>query len=461
MKSRMPANGILLALVAATGLVAGCATTGRPGPVEGHAAADTGADAARDSLPSLEGEPTLDDYLAYAALNNPGLRAAFSRWRAALEKVPQAKALPDPRLSHSQYLEAVETRVGPQRWNVSLAQTFPWFGTLGLRGRAAAHAADAARMHYEAARLKLVFTVKNAYYEYHYLSRAIAVTEKNVEFLKEFEDDVLARFKVGAAPHSAVIRARVELGKLEDRLESLRDLQSPIAARLNAALNRPPDAPVPWPKELPESNTSTTSAELLEWLAQNNPELKALDFAAARERAGVALAKKDRFPDLTLGVTYIETDEALMAGTPDSGKDPVIAMLSISLPIWARKYNAAEREAGARLASALEERQDKANTLAAELKMAWYNFRDAERKITLYNEKLIPDAQDGRDVTQTAFEADTAGFLDLIDAERTLLEFQLLYERALADRAQRLAELEMLVGTKIPRSGQEAQTGTD
>ncbi len=51
------------------------------------------------SLPSLNEESTISDYLEYAALNNPGLEAAFNRWKATLEKVPQVRALPDPRFT--------------------------------------------------------------------------------------------------------------------------------------------------------------------------------------------------------------------------------------------------------------------------------------------------------------------------------------------------------------------------
>jgi len=450
MKPATARYGILSLLLGALAVGAGCASSNSPGTteepvaVEAVADADVGAD-----LPSLEGEPTLDEYLTYAGRNNPGLRAAFNRWEAALDLVPQAKSLPDPKLSYTNYVEEVETRVGPQRWNVSLAQTFPWFGKLSLRGRMALEAAHAARQHYEAARLRLLFEFKRAYYEYYYLGRAVAVTEENVQLLGDLGDVALAQYRAGAVPHSAVIRAQIELAKGQDRLSTLRDMREPLVADLNAALGRPPDAPLPWPKELPAETADVTSEKLLEWLERNNPELKALDFATAKENAAVALARKDRYPDITLGVTYIETDEAIMAGTDDSGKDPVLAMLSINLPLWAGKYRAAEREARARLDAALSERENRRNALAADVKMAWYSLHDAARKITLYKETLIPQADQGLKVTQQAFKTGKADFLDLIDAQQTLLELQLLYERVRVNRARRLAELEMLVGRPI------------
>ena len=408
----------------------------------------------RHDLPPLDEDSTLSDYLAYAALNNPGLEAAFNRSKAALERIPQARSLPDPRFNYAYFIEEVETRIGPQRHKFGLAQMFPWFGKLELRGDVALEGANAERQRYEAAKLKLFYQVRRAYYEYYYLGRAIAITEENIQLLTYLEAVARTKYKAGAPTHAAVIRAQVELGKLEDQLRTLRDFVDPVVAELNAALNRPSDASLPLPKSIPEEKAVFTDEQLLSWLRERNPELKAIDSLAAKEKAAADLAKRDYFPDITVGVDYIETDSALMPDTRDSGKDPVVGMISINVPIWREKYRAAEREAEARYEASLRQRDDRENTLVARLEMVLYGFRDAERKIDLYRDTLIPKGEQSLKVTQQAYEAGRADFLDLIDAQRVLLDFKLSYERALADRAQRLAETEMLVGREIPRSGE-------
>ncbi|MHC4153562.1 MAG: TolC family protein, partial [Planctomycetota bacterium] len=73
---------------------------------------------------------TLQDYLRLAALNNAGLKAAFEEWKAALEQVPQARSLPDPRFTYGYYIREVETRVGPQQNRLGIMQVFPWFGEI-------------------------------------------------------------------------------------------------------------------------------------------------------------------------------------------------------------------------------------------------------------------------------------------------------------------------------------------
>ena len=402
-------------------------------------------DGPAEEPPELGEKPALSDYLAYAALNNPGLEAAFNQWKAALERVPQVKALPDPRFTYRYFIEEVETRVGAQRQAFELAQTFPWFGKLKLRGYAAFEASEAERQRYKAKKLKLFREVKDAYYEYYYLWRAINIVGENVRLIQNIEKVLRTRYKAAAATHTEVIRAQVELGKLDDHLRTLKDLREPIVARLNAALNRSPNAPLPWPQAIEDVDVSVTDEELLAWLEHTNPEIRALDSEAARWKQEIKVAKKEYFPDVTLGVGYIDTANSTGGRRPsDDGKDPIIVMVSVNVPIWRDKLSAGVREARHRRLAAVHRKLDATNRLSAVLKFAAYGFRDANRKIDLYRDALLPKGRESLKATDASFRAGKASFTDLIDAQRILLEFELAYERALTNKAQRLAELESL-----------------
>jgi len=413
----------------------------------------------KEELPELSEKSTLSDYLAYAALHNPGLEAAFDRWKAALERVPQVKSLPDPRFNYAYFIRKVETRVGPQRQKFGLVQTFPWFGKLSLKGSGAMEAARVEKEKYETAKLKLFYRLKTAYYEYYYLARAIAITEENLSLVKYLEKVARTNYSAGIASYSDVIKAQVEIGKIEDRRSALNDLRDPLVAKLNAVLNRPEKSSLPWPTSIPIEQVSVSDQQLFSWLKEANPELKAKDFLAAKEKVDIDLAKKNYFPDITVGLEWIDTEEALKSGTEGSGKDPVIAMISVNLPIWHDKYSAAKKEARARYSAAQKERHDRESTLIADLKMALYQFRDAERKIILYSDTLIPKTKQSLEVSLQAFKTGAGTFLDIIDTQRMLLEFQLSYERSIANRAERLAELEMLAGKEIPRLSSEESKG--
>ncbi len=407
-------------------------------------------------LPLLDEQSTLDDYVQYAALNNPGLEAAFHRWQAALEMVSQAGVLPDPRFNYSYFIRNVETRVGPQRQRFGISQQFPWFGKLQLREDAAARMAEAERERYEAVKLNLFSRVKRAWYEYSYIARSVEITGENVQLLTYLERVARAKYKVGSTNHADIIKAQVELGKLEDRLLEVRDLMRPAAARLNSAMNRESGAPLPWPGPMTDDPVSIDENALLARMGKENPELKALDSVAEREQAVLELARKAYYPDFTFALDYIDTGGALDPAMPESGKDPVLAMVSINIPLWRGKYRAAENEAKSNHSAVLRQREERENGLISSLEEALYRFRDAERKIDLYRNSLLPKAQQSFEVTQKAYAADKADFLDLIDTQRTLLQFRLSRERALADRAQRLAEIEELTGQELPREGEDS-----
>jgi len=455
-------------LLFGTVLLAGCAAEhdlenypNRNGPAAGVSA---GGSAAAESPDASEPEPAnltgLSDCLAYAALHNPGLEAAFEQWKATYEKILQARTLPDPRLTYRVFIEQVETRVGPQLQGAGIAQMFPWFGKLELRAGVADEAAKAAGQRYQAAKLALFYRVKRAWYEDYYLERAIAVTAENRRIVENLEGVVRTRYKAAAAGQPDLIRVQVELGKLDDRLRALQAMREPVRAKLNAALGRATDAPLPVPAAAPEERIAADDAQVLAWLAEDSPTLAAMDHEAEARRRQIDLARKDFYPDLTVGVDWTQVGEARMPGVPDSGKDVVMGMFSINVPIWHEKYNAAAREAMAGHRAALASRQETANTLAADLKMALYGYRDANRKINLYRDTLLPKARQALRSTETAFVGGKATYLDLMDAERILLEFQLSHERALADSAQRLAEVEMLVGRPIPRAAEESGVGS-
>jgi outer membrane protein TolC len=185
-------------------------------------------------------------------------------------------------------------------------------------------------------------------------------------------------------------------------------------------------------------------------MAYSNPELRALDFEIAKNRTKINLAKKDYYPDITLGIDFIDTEDSISATPPSgSGQDPVIAMFSINLPIWREKLDAGLREARYNYRAAWQGRLQKLNTLNAQLKLTLYLFRDGERKIDLYRDTLLPKAVESVKASEASFRVGGSTFLDLIDAQRIMLEFELAYERALSNKAQRLAELEMLIGRKI------------
>ena len=380
----------------------------------------------------------LQDYLRCAASNNAGLKAAYEQWRAAVEQVPQAKSLPEPQLTYGYATEST-----PQRKMFEAMQMFPWFGTLEARADAASAAAKAALKQYETKKLELFYEVKQAFYEYSYLAKAISIANENLELLKHFEQVALARYVTSTALHPDVIRAQIELAMMENRLQTLRETRPAIVARLNGILNKPTTGDLPWPEPPAYEQLSINSEQLQTIAAGNNPQLQALGYEIETARSNEKLAKKRFYPDIGVGV-------GVDSGMGDNGDDRVMAKVSLILPIWTDNYKAAQRQARAQLNKASQEKIQAENTLAAKVRQVLYEYQSSNREIRLYRNIVIPKAREMLAVSETAYQAGTIDFLSLVDAQRSLLQYQLEYEKAVAENAQRLAELEMLAGVQLP-----------
>lgn len=391
----------------------------------------------------------LDGYLELAMERSPGLRAAFYEWKAALERSGYAGSPPDPVLSYGHFIENVETRVGPQERRLSLRQSYPWFGTLGAKKEMASEEANAAYQRFESERLRLFYKVKSAYYDYYYLGRDLALTRENLELLNFWESVVRTKFKAALTRHPDVIRAQVELGKLEDRLLTLEEKIEPAAARLRALLSLPSSVGIPMPESLSVVETRLDGAAVRDHALAHNPDLKSLRHLIDRAGAGVRLAKKSYFPDLTFGFDYIETGEALNPVLPESGKDAWVVGIGVTLPIWVVNNSAKKQEALAIRKEAEYGLREAENGLVAATERVLFEHDDALRKLKLYRDGLVPKAEQSLNANYAAYQAGELDFLNVLDAQRQLLGFRLEQERALVDLATRQAEVEMITGREF------------
>ena len=396
----------------------------------------------------LGSDPGLEDYLAYAALNNPGLRAAFHSWTSRLERVPSVSSLPEPVFSYMYYAENVETRVGPQRQKFSLRQAFPWFGTLGARESVAEQEAWAAYRRFQAEKLKLAYQVRKAYSEYYLLGRRIEIARSTLELLHGWESISRTRFETGQSGRSDLVRIEIEIARAADGLRGLEDSKTSAGEEMKNVLGAPDMLEIPFPSVMPEPaviEPDTVMAAVM----MNNPSILAIDHMIMREENALKLAGKSSWPDFSLGLDYIDTGPALDPDMPESGKDPWMVSLSLKLPIWFGKNRALKEEARARLEMNRYGRKDTAGDLRVRAEKLLFEYRDASSKTELFSGTLLPKAEESFAVTLMEYEGGEADFLHVLEAQRLLLDLRLEMEEALVLREIRAAELEMLAGREF------------
>lgn len=429
---------------------------------------EQGRKEAQSSHPPASSEESplksLNAYIMEGIEQNAELEAAFLSYSAAREKNTIVSTLPDPTLSFGHFLQEIETRAGPQQQRIGIMQPVPWFGTLGLKGDIADAEAEALRFAFLQKKNNLVSRMAEAYFELAFLNQSIVITEANFELLKRWEQVLAQRYRTQAGTQADLIKVQVELGNMEDRLKQLADMRQPLQSQLNALLNRSVESKIQMDDSvltgpsifIEDADMMQTEAELRQLLPNQNPELLLQQSLVRARELGIDLALNDYYPDLVFGAEYISVGSEGVAGS-NSGEDATVASVSISLPLYWQKYDA--NLARARKEKSASERSHRSTlfTLQANLSKVLFNLKDSRRRVSLYQHTLVPKAQQSLSSSYTAFEAGKASFLDLLDAERMLLEFELSLARAQTDYHIAAANLAAILGESVPKQKSDSR----
>ncbi|EDY85174.1 outer membrane efflux protein [Verrucomicrobiia bacterium DG1235] len=401
---------------------------------------------------------SLEDYLARAQAANPQLDAFEKRYEAATQRIPQAAALPDPMLQVTSFVESVQTRNGPQENALMVNQRIPWFGKLDAREKATSEQAEALWYAYQGQQLMLARMVSKMYYEYGYTQRATQLTRENLDLLAQLEPIVEEKVKAGG-DLNALLRLKVEIGKVNDRLQSLQQKRVTQSAQLSELLALPESTLLPWPEWQKPGLVSPRATSLLESIESNNPQLQMLERKIASAAARIELAKLESRPDFTVGLNYVQIgDLDTPAMSPDSGKDAWGVTFGVNIPLWSKKNRAAQAEAASSQQAIQSEYQNRLNALKADLASSLSSLTDANRRLELYGEELLGLAEQAVENSRMSYQGGRTGILEVIDSERSLLELQLLYWRAAADAWQQLVAAQTLANQPILGTFQATQS---
>jgi outer membrane protein TolC len=399
--------------------------------------------------PVIPENPNLDDYLAVANQARPVLEADRSRADALRSSADRAGAMPSLRLAWGEMIVPVETRVGPQQRIFSISQSIPWFGTLGLQSEAAGARADAADSRVDGRTLAVRREIRGAWLELAYLERAVETMAGHLDLATQAEEVTRSAYEAGEASYADLLTAQIELGRLETDLAGLKDRRHPVTVRLNVAAGLDPSHPAPMVldiaavddgRDLPDLET------LKAILESNNPELEARRHEQESRRHGVDIAGRSSYPDLSIGLDYIMTGPAEMEGVEDSGKDPVIARVAVSIPLWGGQADAERRTSAGLVRAAGADLADVRLRLLADLESAHFELRDSARREALYTETMITRGRQALEVTAARYASGQASYQDLVQARRTLLDLELSRLRAAADRRLAWNDLITLLG---------------
>lgn len=445
---------------------------------------------------------SLNDYLILAAERNPALKAKFNEYQASLEKVSQVGALPDPQLSFGFFIQPMERYVGNQVAEISLMQMFPWFGTLGAAKNEATLMAKAKYEAFNEAKTMLFYEVKATWYALYLLEKEIAITEENIQILKTLEEIAINRFKSGGtsggkkSPGSGgmqqdkptrtsgtsgnmsgmgmqgqttsgktagagnmenmgemssggslvdVLRVQMEINEPKNKLALFRDSRQPLVAQFNKLLNRLSGEVVILPDRITTAMLPVPVAQIPDSIRQNNPMLKMLKMEEEAFLAQEKMNRKMGFPMIGIGLQYgifqpRPGNESMM-----NGQNMLMPMATVSIPLWRKKYNASVKEAGFRREAVMEQRQDAGNQLLVSYEEALKDYKDATRRVELYQQQTVL-AQQALNILTVQYTTAGSDFEEVLRMQQQLLDYRLRGLDAIVDQNIAIAMLERLMG---------------
>ena len=392
---------------------------------------------------------TLSDLFRIVAERNPRLQAVRAAADAVGTRVAQASTLPDPTLQLGvmnfgipNFNTDMPNSMAP---SVQLTQTIPFPGKLGLRGTIAESERGRAEAGAEEAWWEVRTRAADLFYELYSLDRRIEVMRETLTLLQSFQTIATSMYSAGTGRQVDVLRADVEVARMDGEIRKMEAMRKAMAARLNGVLDLPATTLVPrqvlpsLPSRVPPQDS------LRRWADESRPLLARARLGVLQANSGVELARKEIWPNLTVGLSYGQRD--IGSGTQRMGS----AMLGFTLPVHAgARQFAAREEASAKERMAVAELRRFEAEVDARIGELMAELDRARSLVGLYRDEVLPEARITAESALSSYRVGAVDFMSLTDAQMTVNRYEGELYELVADYGRALARLESVVGRTLP-----------
>jgi len=446
---------------------------------------------------------SLNFYLTKAEKNNPIVMQRYNEYQAALQKVPQVGSLPDPQLEMGFFLTPMELMAGNQIADIKLMQMFPWFGVIK---NARDEMSLMAKAKYEAfvdAKLQVYFEVQTGWYDLYEVRQNISISEKNLTLLQSMERLAIGKMKTGSTVKSVdaagvqtsesittgtfsgsggmngmngntaksgqvtdsksntasgpmspamnsststlveIYRLQSQIKELENSILLLKNEEQVVQSRFNSLLNRSWQLPVAGPDSLNVVSLDMAWLTVTDSMFVQNPMLTMLKYDQLSIVARKKMQQKMGLPMVGVGLNYSVISKNMASTSPMNGDDMIMPMVSISLPVYRKKYKAMQTESEYLKIASENNYQAKANALKVAYLDGLQQYFDAQRKIKLYRQQREL-TQKSFDILLKSFAASTTGLTDILQVQQNLLDIELQQVEAVVDFNKAISQLKRL-----------------
>lgn len=407
----------------------------------------------------IAGPHPVEYYVDFALNQNPQIQAARLRVAASAARVPQAASLKDPMVDATGwpfFPNTPQTASGRMTVDLMVSQEVPWKGKLPLRAGVAETEVQAAWAQLAAAELQVNEEVKLAYYELQYAQQALRVTQADQEILGNLILVANSLFERGQTSQQDVLRLQAEQDNVQGEIIRLQQMRASAQADLARVLHVSPETPLEAQEEPGQTNFAFDINQLYSHAISVRPELQALLAEVRGARGRIDLAQLDYYPDFTLKAGWGEmTTNRAIAPSAD-GIDNIAVGLSMNLPLYRNRLDAAVREAEANTAAAARDYAGMRDATQRDVKRLFTDVMAQQDLDVLFREAVIPKTEQALQVAISGYQVGEVEFADLIANWRELLRFHLSHLRVQSQLRQSIASLERVVGG-LPQATLDAE----
>ena len=362
-------------------------------------------------------ETLIDEALA----NNPEIQKIDLQYKRVSEKVNDVNAIPNTEFGVGYFISEPETRTGAQLFKVSLKQMLPWFGTITARENYMSVLADAKYEDIVIAKRKLMASVSQSYYILYENKAKQEILSENIKLLETYETMALTFVEVGKSSAVDVLRLQIRQNELQQEKELLQKKFLSEQTSFNNLLNRENDIEVIVVDELllPDKDNEINDENLL-----IHPELLKFDKIYQSVEKSELLNQKERSPMIGFGLDYINVEERPDINFKDNGKNIIMPMVSVSIPIFNKKHKSITNQNNLKQQEINYQKKERLNRLKTVLDKA-INDRISSRISNNTATKNLKQAENAEQILIKRYETGTVDFNDILDIQELKLKFQM------------------------------------
>lgn len=380
----------------------------------------------------------LDDLLKQALERNPQIRAAGQQADASSFRIPQEKSLPDPMVSLGlKNMGFPQFTVGKEIMSgigLSFSQAIPFPGKLRLKGEIAEKAFERQKQVRDSVVLGVLKEVKTAYFELYALHKSIAILQEQRSLMQKAQELTETMYSVGTGVQSDVLKAQVEVSRMDEMITPMAEMIKTLNARLNLLLDLPADDPVGMPQDQGVESLSVSLDEIKQAAGANSPMVKEASLMVEEGTKMVDLSRKERSPNFVVEGGW--DFKGRLTGMYE-------VMVGVEIPLYLKTKQAKMLEESlARLASSKSGLSSTRNDVAFMLTEDFLKAKSAENLIKLYKDRIIPQAALTVESSMAGYQVGKADFLALLSDINTLFSYKMAYYRELVGLWSSIARLE-------------------